>query len=102
MTKAGQPVNTPPHAPCPRAGCVQVLTLSQILRFDVETSVTERLRLEHLAAMALSYTFMEGVKVDDELRYFAGDEYKARRTIHAVHTLPALPGTASMQRPRCR
>ena len=54
----------------------QVLTLSQILRFDVETSVTERLRLEHLAAMALTYTFMDGVEVDDELRYFASDEYK--------------------------
>jgi hypothetical protein len=56
---------------------LQVLTLSQILRFDVDSSVTERLRLESLAAMALTYKFTDGITVPQDLKYYARAEYKA-------------------------
>lgn len=56
---------------------MQVLTLSQILRFDVDSSVTERLRLESLAAMALTYKFIDDITVPEDLKYYAGAEYKA-------------------------
>ena len=59
-----------------RFAVLQVLTLSQILRFDVDTSVTERLRLESLAQMALTYKFQDGAKVAADLQYYAGPEYK--------------------------
>jgi hypothetical protein len=59
------------------AASVQVLTLGQILRFDVDTSVTERMRLESLAAMSLTYRFIEGTNIPQDLRYYESKEYKA-------------------------
>ena len=58
---------------------MQVLTLRQILQFDVDTSVTERLRLESLAAMALTYRFTTDVDIPDDLKRYAGQDYKVRR-----------------------
>jgi predicted aspartyl protease len=57
---------------------IQVLTLGQILRFDVDTSVTERMRLESLAAMSLTYRFNENADIPPELRYYESKDYKAR------------------------
>lgn len=61
---------------------MQVLTLSQILRFDADASITERMRLERLAALALTYKFAEGTEVDDALQYYAGPEYKVLLTMY--------------------
>lgn len=79
----------------------QVLTLRDILRFDVETSVTERMRLESFAIKCLTYKLADDCKVDDlkeEHRYYVTDEYK----VCAAHCVPPATvalGQASPARP---
>jgi hypothetical protein len=58
---------------------MQVLTLRDVLRFDVETSVTERMRLEALAVKCLTYKLSDECKLEDlkeEHQFYVTDEYK--------------------------
>lgn len=60
-----------------RPSSLQVLKLRDVLRFDVDSSVTERMALEKFALKCLRYKMDEAVKeVDDQLKFYVTDEYK--------------------------
>lgn len=58
---------------------LQVLTVREILSFDVDSSITARIALENFAAKALTYAVVEGATIEDlepEHRMYVSDEYK--------------------------
>ena len=62
--------------------CAQVLTVREILQFDVDTSITARIKLERMAMKALKYVIGGTGNIDDLEecdRKYVTDEYKVRR-----------------------
>lgn len=58
---------------------MQVLKLRDILRFDVDTSVTARMALETFALKCLRYKMDDECKdseLDDKIKFYVTDEYK--------------------------
>jgi hypothetical protein len=61
---------------------LQVLELRDILRYDVESSVTERMALEEFALKCLTYKLAEGFTeedLDEQYKFYATEEYKVQK-----------------------
>lgn len=75
------PVRVTAHLQSQPTTChtLQVLELRDILRYDVESSVTERMRLEEFALKCLTYTIAEGCTeedIEEKYRFYTTEEYK--------------------------
>lgn len=71
---------------------LQVLELRDILRYDVEASVTERMGLEEFALHCLTYKLAEGFSeedIDEKYRFYVTEDYKVLNLIPFLQQLRA-------------